>query len=507
MTEPIPAGPQRRLPERCRIAVVGSGLAGLSLARELADLGVDGVVVLEAGPDRGHRHKELLTRDQSMRLWHTSDPDFHRPWHSELPPHYVHSSGLRKRVGGRSLYWHGVCLPIEEQVLRSGAWPAGLAAELLGEGPHPESLSAQVEERLESWTGNPLAHCRGTRERWLLAHLRESGYPVEPTPQASRSEQVAGGEVRQVPFTPLTHWRGPSPHPGSYPLLPDCPVSQVRTGAGGLVEVVLEWPDGSTGSLLAEHVVLTGGTFENTRLVGRMLAETHGRDSWEFNNLTDHVNQGFVAVVPREVMPLPQEPGRAFCVVPALDTCNSYLFFDVIEAPSPDRVLMCVWAMGEQSSTESRVRVERVSAGEKWKLTVQPVISPADDRIIERQAEQLAEVVEQVFGIERSAYGLRKEDFRQGHPLFLRQLEAALEHNPAIAGSAVFPYVYPLGSVDHEAGTLALGGEEVDEDGTLRLMPRVSVLGPAVFPRQGAANPSLTTLALAKWYARRLRDR
>ncbi|OXY88389.1 hypothetical protein BEK98_42145 [Streptomyces diastatochromogenes] len=487
--------------------MVGSGLAGLSLARELADLGADGVVVLEAGPDRGHAHKERLTRDESLRLWHTEDPDFHRNWSSERPPHYVHSSGLRRRLGGRSLYWHGVCLPIEEHVLRSGVWPQELAAELLGERLAGGSLYTEVAAQLAGWAEAPMGHCRSARERWLLARLRELGYPVEPTPQAARSERVPGREIRQVPFTPLTHWRGPMPQPLRYPVLSDCPVTHLRTGSGGLVEVTIERADWSSEVLLAEHVVLAAGTFENTRLVGRALAETHGQNFWEFDNLTDHVNQGFLAAVPRSAMPLPTEPGRAFCFTPVHDTCRSYLFFDVLESPRPDTVLMCVWTMGEQASTESRVRVERVSPGGQWELRVQPTISPADDRVVERQAGQLAEVAERVFGVARSAYSLRKEDFREGSPLFLPQLEAALEHDPAVSGGAVFPYVYPLGSVDHEAGTLALGGDAVAEDGTVRVMPRVSVLGPAVFPRQGAANPSLTTLALAKWYARRLGNR
>ncbi|MET8581340.1 GMC oxidoreductase [Streptomyces collinus] len=507
MTETVPAGPRGGLPERCRIAVVGSGLAGLSLARELAEHGADGVVVLEAGPDRGHAHKELLTRDESLKLWHTEDPDFHRAWASEWPPHYVHSSGLRRRLGGRSLYWHGVCLPVEEQVLRSGAWPPALAAELLGEGLPEGSLYDQVGAQLADWAGAPLGHCRSTRERRLVARLRELGHPVQPTPQAARCERLPGGEVRQVPFTPLTHWRGPVPLPLPYPVLPDCPVTHLRTASDGSVEVTVGRRGGPAEVLRADQVVLAGGTFENTRLVGRVLAETHGLDSWEFDNLTDHVNQGFVVTVPRATMPLPPEPGRAFCFTPELDTCRSYLFFDVMESPRPDTVLMCVWTMGEQVSTESRVRVERVSPGGQWELGVQPTISPADDRIVERQAARLAEVAERVFGIDPLTYSLRKEDFREGGPLFLPQLRAALGHDATVSGGAVFPYVYPLGSVDHEAGTLALGGDAVDEDGTVRVMPRVSVLGPAVFPRQGAANPSLTTLALAKWYARRLCSR
>jgi choline dehydrogenase-like flavoprotein len=63
------------------------------------------------------------------------------------------------------------------------------------------------------------------------------------------------------------------------------------------------------------------------------------------------------------------------------------------------------------------------------------------------------------------------------------------------------PYRCPLGTVDHEGGTLALGSECVGASSELRELPGVFVGGPCLFPRAGAANPSLTTLALGAYVA------
>ena len=61
-----------------------------------------------------------------------------------------------------------------------------------------------------------------------------------------------------------------------------------------------------------------------------------------------------------------------------------------------------------------------------------------------------------------------------------------------------FSYWCALGTLDHEACSLPLGGAVVDTTGELRDVPRVFVAGPCAFPRAGAANPSLTTLALSR---------
>lgn len=61
----------------------------------------------------------------------------------------------------------------------------------------------------------------------------------------------------------------------------------------------------------------------------------------------------------------------------------------------------------------------------------------------------------------------------------------------------------PLGSEYHESGTLPLG-DVVDDDLAVRGITGLYAAGPCVYPRQGAANPSLTTLALSRRLAAHL---
>jgi choline dehydrogenase-like flavoprotein len=58
-----------------------------------------------------------------------------------------------------------------------------------------------------------------------------------------------------------------------------------------------------------------------------------------------------------------------------------------------------------------------------------------------------------------------------------------------------------LGSTHHEAGTLwmgAAGSSVTDKDGRFHHVGNAYAAGPAVFPRLGSANPSLTAMALAR---------
>jgi choline dehydrogenase-like flavoprotein len=58
-----------------------------------------------------------------------------------------------------------------------------------------------------------------------------------------------------------------------------------------------------------------------------------------------------------------------------------------------------------------------------------------------------------------------------------------------------------IGTTYHEGGTLFMGkaGDSItDTNGRFHHLPNVYVVGPAVFPTLGSANPSLTGLTLAR---------
>ena len=58
-----------------------------------------------------------------------------------------------------------------------------------------------------------------------------------------------------------------------------------------------------------------------------------------------------------------------------------------------------------------------------------------------------------------------------------------------------------LGSTHHEAGTMWMGSPRssiTNKDGRFHHISNAYVVGPALFPRIGSANPSLTAMALAR---------
>ena len=96
-----------------RIGIIGAGLGGLQIARQLAHTSAS-VFIWDRGPFFRLYHegqdRQSYSGDQRQRDWQAGD--------------YLWGtlSGLKYRVGGRSLCWHGQLLPIEDYAMR--AWPS-----------------------------------------------------------------------------------------------------------------------------------------------------------------------------------------------------------------------------------------------------------------------------------------------------------------------------------------------------------------------------------------------
>jgi choline dehydrogenase-like flavoprotein len=58
-------------------------------------------------------------------------------------------------------------------------------------------------------------------------------------------------------------------------------------------------------------------------------------------------------------------------------------------------------------------------------------------------------------------------------------------------------YSFPLGSEQHESGTTPFGRVLAD-DHQFHVLRGVFAAGPSAFPRAGAANPTMTILALGR---------
>lgn len=488
-----PAAPDTDDP-RGRVAIVGGGLAGLEVARHLATLGVDDVLVIEAGPARDLLHiNSAHNPDQALRTFldPADDPHFQRSWTSESAPHYAVNAGLRKRLGGRSLYWYGASLPVEEWALAD--WPESVVTDLRdswqGGGPLYEQVAADLgvdPSRLDSQ--EPV--------------LKVGGFRLVRTPQA---ETRFGDDGRWYAYSPLDHWRHPVTGaaldgPRGIRFLCDTEVlsADIRDGRACGVHVRGTAPNAKGRRIAADSVVLAAGTIESSRLAIQALCAVDPSRPPRLDGLTDHIVQGFFLRVrdsgdDRASRGLSDVAPGSY-VTACEDGARSNLFITV-ERPDPGVLLFDVRLTGEQvPGTGSHVTCEPNGAY-PWRTTVTADLAHADRGVIERQREVLDEVWSQLaagFGL--TATPLAFDDF--DHPVRTNAFVLP-ESIGAETSEGPFTWSSPLGTEDHEGCTLPLGGV-LDDRHAFAAVPGLYACGPATFPRMGAANPSLTTLALAR---------
>lgn len=483
------------------VVVVGGGLSGLEVASELLAAGVRDVVVLEGGPDRvavpgtrGQATPNGFERPTDL------DSPLDRPWTSATPPHYG-GSVTPWGVGGRSLFWHGVVLRLEAWALEDACWPQPIRSALLGTGSDCPGLYTRLEAELREWaTAAPLAAHDEADAAFVGLLSGTLAGPVQAVPQAVRRWR-SGGHERWRAYTPLDRWREHGGLVGSNQMptiVPESAAVELLVSQGSSPGVrVINLAQRDRVTVACSIVVLAAGAIENTRLVAQL---THpGAREWvRYVGLNDHLVQGFVVRVPARRLP-PAVRFGAYALV-ARDRerrCNVFARLHP-SRPADQTMLLDVWAMGEQrrSSANEVVFPERQSA--PWRALVRPGLSHSDEAVLRGERNLLTDLwhhLADLLGV--AATPLRFPRFLQAPRPFQVARRQAVRQRSA----APVTYTWPLGASDHEGGTLPFG-ELIDDSGQLRAVPGVFVVGPATFPRAGAANPSLTTLALARRTAR-----
>lgn len=459
---------------RYDVVVVGAGMSGLEAACELAGAGLS-VLVLESGlpgfPIAGTR----------------SPPR----WSTASPPHYS-GPGFQPIVGGRSLRWHGVVLRIEEWALAEPWWPDTVREALQGSGMH--GLYAEVEADLARWKGCSLDDAAGADEDSVVAALGAwAAAPACVVPRAVRKTAAAPPGVGA--YSPLARWNDggrDAQRSGCADLRAGVETLEVLVRRGRVLGVrFADKSDGSVVDVPTGAVVAAAGTIENTRLV----AQT-GVGGEVFAGLHDHLVQGFVARLPSAKLAL-ENHAEGFAMVKGEPADRSNLFARIapIDPSGPD-LLLDAWTMGEQLGG-GEVRFA-VGATKPWPVTVVPRLGGTDLAVLDRQRALLTKVwdaIAQMAGVTSQMPDI-PDLWRAPVPFETARAQATETATPTPTG-----YSWPLGTVDHEGGTLPLG-IRLDDRGQVLGVRGLFVAGPGAFPRQGAANPSLTILALARWTAR-----
>ncbi|GGR77619.1 oxidoreductase [Streptomyces humidus] len=473
------------VPRRARIVIVGGGLAGAELAGALSSEGATGVLLLEAGPVAGLTHIHTTHSPQratELVFAPDSDPYFHRPWRSATPPHYTGISGLRRRLGGRSLYWHGVVLPLEDWALRAPEWPASIVTALTG-GDGTPSWYDRVTADLTRWSGGAL---------WdpaLPTRTAFGGEEFRPLPRACRRTP---GADRWEAYTAFDAWRDADGRTGPPPGVSarcDTEALAVDVGGGRARGVVVRAADGSVTTVAADTVVLCAGAVESTRLAAHALTAADVLPEPRLGGLADHIVQGFVVRLPADRLP---PPGSYH--VPTDPVLRSYLRMDV-HPDGPGRALLDVRVTGEQLPNPDSVVECEVSGSRPGPAKVSTELLPEDRKLIAAQRDLLrdfwataaAETGAPKTPLEFTDFGDADRDNTRVLP----------DRTRAQSASRPESWTSLLGTEDHEGGSLPLG-RLLDDRHAFTALPGLYAAGPAVFPRLGAANPSLTAIALSR---------
>lgn len=447
--------------------------AAIALAAQDSDLRI---TVIESGDATDLRHiNSYLSSDDALRLWldPLTDTTFWRPWVPTNGAHFGLTAGLRRRLGGRSLYWHGVTLPIEDWALSS--WPSSVR----------EQLSS-------SWLGGPSLYSR------VLASLI-----ADQT--AGGSITIAGRKFSQTPraitASDASHWSAYSP----VAKLGEAPNISIEAGQtalslshakGQVIGVNCVRSDGTPARWTAGAIVLAAGTMENARLALPVLYETGALAQPKLEGLADHLSRGWVAEVNcNDASPEIAElaaTGRIHHWTGSKELPFN-LFANVSEKPGS--FVVEVWSLAEQDHTHGSLVEWDPSVPASRSLSVTGRLSDRDRQIVADQATALSEVSVSL-GLSEDA--LVFPSFDTQTVMLEDAMYAAM--NNSLPLEVPLAWSSPLGSEYHEGALLRIG-RDLDEQMRLNGFSNVYVLGPAAFARLGAANPSLTTLALSRMFA------
>ncbi|MGL4487403.1 MAG: GMC family oxidoreductase [Yersinia sp. (in: enterobacteria)] len=478
-------------PSRIHILILGGGMSGLELAKHLDYREVNNIVVMEAGPANDCRHINAGDEYQHAdKLWKNEETDkfAYRSWYSLTEPHFSNGSCLRRRLGGRSLYWHGVILPIESEILKE--WPVNVAHDLEESWLGGPSLYTQVQSEMLTWAK------KNNESDYSFAF---AGFDFKVAPQVIRNIDSAG---RWEAYSPLSHWQEDNKLQSDTIFITGYEAISLIIKDGECIGVkVKNTQSNEIHPIFADNCVLALGTIENTRLAAQALYDTGYLVEKRLYGLVDHIVQGFNVTLENEKVPekiiqlIKIKPNTIF--YSGSQSGERFNLFFIINS-SDFGIELEAWTMGEQiPSDKGYVALNRDN--DNMPLQLACSFTHIDNILIQKEKDELNGFWQSIclnMGISFSP--LLFEDEFTVHARTMGDVYSEF-HSPAriVDYNTPATWISPLGTENHESSTLPLG-EMLNDNQEFIQIKKLFAVGPSIFPRPGAANPSLTTLALSR---------
>jgi len=543
--------------------VVGAGMFGAYCAEKLYRLGLR-VLVLEAGGLLFPSHVQNLPQRLGGSI---GGPRYNRsrddgtgaqnvvwgiPWISnEVFP------GLAYCVGGRSLFWGGWSPRLTAADLAS--WPAELR-DYLTQNTDPtdpaQCVYREVETEIGAWPTQDYIH--GSLFDALAASFETARAgineitKIEPAPLAVQGESPGSGLFSFDKFSSAP-WiidaiRNDATVNGTHLdvsrrifLVPRTQVRKVNLTGDTVSSLDVDF-NGAAKTLKVEPgcaVVLANGTIEATRLALDSLgAGDRSFGNPRLGNLMAHLRSNITVRIKRSVLGLAQPTeletaallvrgeaiGRRFhlqvtaaAVTGSDSEANMWsmnpdidLLGDIKANQSQDWVVFTFRAIGEMEDNRvlppdparSWIDLSNETDGAIRRAYTNLVIT-ANDRKLWTAMDKAA--------LDLAGKLAKDENTIKGNIQFWdkgAKTWQAKRPQPNLDGTG--PWQDTIGTTHHEAGPLFMGapGQSItDLSGRFHNYQNAYVVGPAVFPTLGSANPSLTALSLARRTAQSITQR
>ena len=511
------------------VVIVGSGIAGALMAARLAAAGVT-VAILEAGApvdraDATQRHRDALIKvpespypavPEAMRPV-TNDPDF---WYRQQGPDKFKSTYL-KAVGGTTWHWLGTCLRflpndfhLASAYGRGHDWPVTYSElePFYGEAESEIGVAGDSNGTLGSPRSTPFpmpAIPQTYLDKAVAKALAGTGYEVRATPQGRNSvdrgdRPACCGNASCIPICPVQAKYDATVHLAAAQargarLYDRTTAIRVELGADSRVGAirVKRW-DGSEGRASGRVYVIAAHAIETPRLL-LVSGIANGSDQLG-RNLMDHPVQLSWAMADEALWPYRgplstsgienlrdggfRRERAGFRIEIGNDGWSWPLGAPITTAEKLARQGLRGKALDAALLSQTSRQIRLAALTEQLpdpgnRVTLDPEEKDVYGVPLPRLAYRLGDYVWEGLAAARAAHG----------EIFARLGGSGIQHRPVAEGAG------------HIIGTARMGGDPrasvVDRDLRSHDHGNLFILGSAVFPTSGTANPTLTIAALS----------